>query len=98
MQAVIWIGLTITAIIAYSCNIYIAERMNYGNFVKVIFFDVYFHGSCKMSLEAYQNYNRTLINSVDTVFDPTQLLVWDCVYLGLSACWFIVSVLLLTGE
>lgn len=72
--------------------------MNYGNFVKVIFFDVYFHGSCKMSLEAYQNYNRTLIDSVHTVFDPTQLLVWDCVYLGLSACWFIVSVLLLTGE
>ncbi|XP_023163384.1 uncharacterized protein LOC111594357 [Drosophila hydei] len=97
VQAVIWIGLTITAIIAYTCNIYIGNKMNYGNFVKFIFFDVYFHGSCKMSLDAYQSYNRTMINSVDTVFDPTQLLIWDCVYLGLAVCWFIVSLLLLTA-
>ncbi|XP_060652877.1 uncharacterized protein LOC132789112 [Drosophila nasuta] len=96
VQAVIWIGLTITAIVAYTCHIYITNEMTYGSFVKTIFFDVYFHGSCKMSPDAYQSYDDTILKSVKTVFDPTQILVWDCVYLALSVAWFIVSIVLLT--
>ncbi|KAM8709304.1 hypothetical protein ACLKA7_016157 [Drosophila subpalustris] len=95
VQAVIWIGLTITAIVAYTCHIYITNDMTYGTFVKTIFFDVYFHGSCKMSTDAYQSYDSTILQTVQTVFDPTQLLIWDCVYLGVSVCWFVVSIVLL---
>lgn len=98
MQAVIWIGLTITAIIAYTCHIYITNEMNYGAYLKSVFFDVYFHGNCKMSTAAYQSYNTTMLETVHTVFDPTQLLVWDCVYMALSVGWFIVSIVLLTGK
>lgn len=98
MQAVIWIGLTITAIIAYTCNIYIADDLTYGAYMKTVFFDVYFHGNCKMATTAYQNYDTTYLNSVHRVFDPTQLLVWDCVYLALSVGWFIVSIVLLIGK
>lgn len=98
MQAVIWIGLTITAIIAYTCHIYITNELNYGSYLKSVFFDVYFHGNCKMSTAAYQSYNTTMLETVRTVFDPTQLLVWDCVYMALSVGWFIVSIVLLTGK
>ncbi|EDV96880.1 uncharacterized protein LOC6556488 [Drosophila grimshawi] len=97
VQAIIWIGLTITAIIAYTCHIYIAQYMTYGTYVKTIFFDVYFHGNCKMAVDDYENYNSTMVDSVQTVFDPTQLLIWDCVYLGVSVCWLIVSIVLLLG-
>ncbi|KAH8415583.1 hypothetical protein KR222_005624 [Zaprionus bogoriensis] len=96
VQSVIWLGLTITAIIAYTCHIYITTDMTYGSLVKVVFFDVYFHGNCKMSTAAYQNYNSTILDEVHRVFDPTQLLVWDCVYLGVLVGWFIVSIVLLT--
>ncbi|EDW70629.1 uncharacterized protein [Drosophila virilis] len=95
-QACIWIALTITAICAYTCHVYITDNMTYGTFVKIIFFEVYFRGSCKMSTNYYQNFNSTMLDQVTTVFDPTQVLVWDCVYLGVSVCWLVVSIVLLT--
>jgi len=94
-QSIIWMGLTITAICAYNCVLYITNDLTYGSMVKTVFFDVYFKGSCKMNPSDYQNYDQTILNTVTTVFDPTQILIWNSVYLGVSVCWLIVSVVLL---
>ncbi|KAH8327692.1 hypothetical protein KR074_010350 [Drosophila pseudoananassae] len=94
-QSVTWMGLTITAILAYNCVLYITDSLSFGTMVKTVFFDVYFKGDCKMKVGSYQNYDTTILDSVETVFDPQQLLIWDCVYLGVSVCWLIVSCVLL---
>ncbi|XP_068148661.1 LOW QUALITY PROTEIN: uncharacterized protein [Drosophila tropicalis] len=95
IQSVIWIGLTITSILAYCCILYIAPELNFGTMIKYVFFKVYFHRTtAKMPLDYYQNFNYTFLDKVDTVFDPTQLLIWDSVYLGVAVCWFIVSIAL----
>ncbi|XP_017095920.2 uncharacterized protein [Drosophila bipectinata] len=94
-QSITWMGLTITAILAYNCILYITDTLSFGSMVKTVFFDVYFKGDCKMKVGSYQNYDTTILDSVQTVFDPQQLLIWDCVYLGVSVCWLIVSCVLL---
>ncbi|XP_043648808.1 uncharacterized protein LOC122617150 [Drosophila teissieri] len=94
-QSIIWMGLTITAICAFNCVLYITNELTYGSMVKTVFFDVYFKGGCKMNPSDYQNYDQTILNTVTTVFDPTQILIWNSVYLGVSVCWLIVSVVLL---
>ncbi|XP_017122379.1 uncharacterized protein LOC108142826 [Drosophila elegans] len=94
-QSIIWMGLTITAICAFNCVLYITNVLNYGTMVKTVFFDLYFKGGCKMDPADYQNYDQTILNSVKTVFDPSQMLIWDSVYLGVSVCWLIVSIVLL---
>ncbi|EDV39755.1 uncharacterized protein Dana_GF10173 [Drosophila ananassae] len=94
-QSIIWMGLTITAILAYNCVLYITDSLSFGSMVKTVFFDVYFKGACKMSPGKYQNYDMTILDQVETVFDPQQVLIWDCVYLGVSVCWLIVSCVLL---
>ncbi|KAH8380394.1 hypothetical protein KR009_010438 [Drosophila setifemur] len=96
-QSIIWIGLTITAICAYNCVLYITDYLSYGSMVKTVFFDLYFKGNCKMDPSKYQNYDTSILDTVQTVFDPDQMLIWDSVYLGVSVCWLIVSVVLLLG-
>jgi len=91
-------GLTITAICAFNCVVYITNDLTYGTMVKTVFFDLYFKGGCKMSPSDYQNYDQTILNTVTTVFDPSQILIWDSVYLGVSVCWLIVSIVLLLCE
>ncbi|XP_001354075.2 uncharacterized protein [Drosophila pseudoobscura] len=95
VQSIIWIGLTITAICAYNCVLYITDDFNFGTMIKTVFFDLYFKGSCKMSTADYQNYDYGILKNVETVFDPSQVLIWDCFYLGISVCWLIVSIVLL---
>ncbi|XP_017048580.1 uncharacterized protein LOC108093147 [Drosophila ficusphila] len=94
-QSLIWMGLTITAICAFNCVVYITDYLSYGTMVKTVFFDLYFKGGCRMSPNDYQNYDQTILNTVSTVFDPSQMLIWDSVYLGVSVCWLIVSIVLL---
>ncbi|KAH8295831.1 hypothetical protein KR018_010783 [Drosophila ironensis] len=94
-QSLIWMGLTITAICAYNCVLYITDSLSFGSMVKTVFFTLYFKGACKMDTTKYQNFDMTILDTVDTVFDPEQMLIWDCVYLGVSVCWLIVSIVLL---
>ncbi|XP_020815922.1 uncharacterized protein LOC110189973 [Drosophila serrata] len=95
VQACIWIGLTITAICAYSCVLYITNDFTYGSMVKAVFFYVYFKGGCRMSPNDFQQFDYTYLDSVETVFDSNQLLIWNCVYLGVSVCWLSVSIVLI---
>ncbi|ALC44194.1 CG12974 [Drosophila busckii] len=95
VQACIWIGLTITAILAYNCELYISDYMTWGSYLKLVFFDVYFRGNCQMSTSDYQNYNTGTLYTVQTVFTQEDILIWSSVYLGVSVCWLIVSIVLL---
>ncbi|XP_030372771.1 uncharacterized protein LOC115622832 [Scaptodrosophila lebanonensis] len=95
-QSLIWIGLTLVGILAYNCIVPVTDFLSYGTLIKTVWFDMYFHGHCQMSVGDYQQYDRSFLNSVETVLDPDQVLIWVCVYLGFAVCWLLSSVVLLT--
>lgn len=92
-QSLIWIGLTIVGILSYTCNMPINSQFTYGSVMEYAFYTIYFKGSCIPS--DYQQFDNTMMKSVDTVLSPEDILIWDCVYLGVAVCWFVASVLLL---
>lgn len=94
IQSICWIGLTITGIISYTCNIDASSVLSYGSLMRTVFLDLYFTGNCRPAI--YQQYDDSVLKSVNTVLDPTQLLVWECVYLGCAVCWLLISTLMLT--
>lgn len=97
VQAIIWIALTIVGIIAYNCIIDYHNNFNFGSLMQYIFYDLYFRGSCKPNV--YDEYNNTvlLLAQKETILDPTQILVWDSVYLAGAVCWLCSSIILITN-
>ncbi|XP_073842339.1 uncharacterized protein [Musca autumnalis] len=91
-QSLLFIALTITGILSYNCVININDTFNYGSVIPTIFMALYFKSNCNPdSFPAYQNeFIRT-----KTILDPTDVLIWDCVYLGVAVCWLIASGLIL---
>ncbi|XP_036336918.1 uncharacterized protein LOC118747031 [Rhagoletis pomonella] len=92
-QSLIWIGLTIMGILAYTCNMPINPIFSFGSVIQYAFYTLYFKGDCIPA--DYQQFDTTIIKSVETILTPEDVLIWDCVYLGVAACWFITSLLLL---
>ncbi|XP_050337308.1 uncharacterized protein LOC126763644 [Bactrocera neohumeralis] len=94
IQSLIWMGLNIVGIIAYTCNMPINTLFTYGSLMEYAFYTLYFKGNCIPS--DYQQFDRTMLDSVSTVLSPEDILIWNCVYLAVAFCWCITAVLLLT--
>ncbi|XP_014102959.2 uncharacterized protein [Bactrocera oleae] len=94
IQSLIWMGLNIAGIIAYTCNMPINSLFTYGSLMEYAFYTLYFKGNCIPS--DYQQFNRTMLDSVSTVLSPEDIFLWNCVYLAVAFCWCITALLLLT--
>uniref|UniRef100_A0A0A1WMC5 Uncharacterized protein n=1 Tax=Zeugodacus cucurbitae TaxID=28588 RepID=A0A0A1WMC5_ZEUCU len=93
LQSLIWMGLTIVGIIAYTCNMPINSLFTYGSLMQYAFYTLYFKGGCIPA--DYQQFDHTMLESVQTVLSSEDILIWNCVYLAVAFCWFITSLLLL---
>lgn len=92
VQSIVWIGLTITAILAYNCVITIDNtKFNYATVIPTIFMSLYFKGSCPSeNMPTFADFI-----SVKTVLDSKDILIWSCVYLGVAVCWIIAAGLII---
>ncbi|KAI8126070.1 hypothetical protein FF38_09156 [Lucilia cuprina] len=93
VQSLIWIGLTLTGILSYSCIISIGGTFNYGSLFRVVFLELYFMGTCADTIPPY---NNEMLREVKTVLNPQDIVIWDSVYLAVAVCWLLASVLLMT--
>ncbi|XP_004527025.1 uncharacterized protein LOC101453017 [Ceratitis capitata] len=93
IQSLLWIGLTIVGIIAYTCNMPVNSLFTYGSLMQYAFYTLYFKGNCIPA--DYQQFDHTMLESVETILSPEDLLIWNCIYLAVAVCWCITSVLLL---
>lgn len=91
-QSLLFIGLTITGILSYNCVINVNGTFNYASVVPTIFMALYFKSTC--TPDAFPAYQSEFIKT-KTILDPTDILIWDCVYLGVAVCWLIASGLIL---
>ncbi|XP_037940309.1 uncharacterized protein LOC119673145 [Teleopsis dalmanni] len=97
IQSIVWIALTITGIVSYSCHITApAMSTTYATLIPTVFIQLYFRSSDCSPVD-FPGYDHTMLFSVGKVFDAEDILIWNCVYLGLAACWLISSVLLITN-
>uniref|UniRef100_A0A1L8EIL9 Uncharacterized protein n=2 Tax=Haematobia irritans TaxID=7368 RepID=A0A1L8EIL9_HAEIR len=92
VQSLIFIGLTITGILSYNCVISIYETFNYSSVIPTVFMALYFKSTC--TPDSFPAYENEFIKT-KTILDPEDILIWDCVYLGVSVCWLIASALIL---
>lgn len=95
IQSVCWIILSIISILLYLCVFNLDPLISYGSITHYVLFEMYFRGSCELDSSDYI-INFKYLNSVSTVLDSTQILIFACVYLGVSFVWMISSILLLT--
>uniref|UniRef100_T1PBY8 SecE/Sec61-gamma subunits of protein translocation complex n=1 Tax=Musca domestica TaxID=7370 RepID=T1PBY8_MUSDO len=91
-QSLLFIALTITGILSYNCVINVNGTFNYASVVPTIFMALYFKSTC--TPDAFPAYQSEFIKT-KTILDPTDILIWDCVYLGVAVCWLIASGLIL---
>ncbi|KAM7356137.1 uncharacterized protein ACRADG_001973 [Cochliomyia hominivorax] len=94
VQSLIWIGLTLTGILSYSCIISIGGTFNYGSLFGIVFIDLYFLGTCGNTIPSY---NDTMLKQVHTVLNPQDIVIWDSVYLAVSVCWLLASILIMSS-
>jgi len=95
IQAICWMGLTITGIFAYNCYINSADTLTYGSLIQHTFLNIYFKGDCKP--DVFPLYPDANLQGVDRVLSPLQILIWESVYLGVAFFWCLSSILLLTA-
>ncbi|XP_061391100.1 uncharacterized protein LOC133326493 [Musca vetustissima] len=92
-QSLLFIALTIVGIVSYNCVININGTFNYASVIPTIFMALYFKSdSC--SPDAFPAYQNEFIQT-KTILNPTDILIWDSVYLGVAVCWLIASTLIL---
>ncbi|XP_055845651.1 uncharacterized protein LOC129911763 [Episyrphus balteatus] len=94
IQAVSWIILSIISILLYLCIFNLDSLVSYGSITKFVLYEMYFRGNCELDPSPDINFEQ--LKSVDTVLNSFGVLIFACVYLGVSFVWVISSILLLT--
>lgn len=93
IQSVVWIILSIIAILLYTGTIDMnGQTHNYGSITLLVLYQMYFNGSDGLKMPPIFD----PIKSVGTVFEPWQILIWVCIYLGVSLMWLISCILIFT--
>uniref|UniRef100_A0A1A9VYN1 Uncharacterized protein n=1 Tax=Glossina austeni TaxID=7395 RepID=A0A1A9VYN1_GLOAU len=88
-QSLAWIALCIVGILSYKCAIPVNVNLTYGSLLQTVYMEVYFKGNC--TPPSYPKYDLTLLQTVQTVLDVKQILIWNCVYLAVAICWCMTS-------
>ncbi|KAL9907647.1 uncharacterized protein ACN427_003689 [Glossina fuscipes fuscipes] len=88
-QSLTWIALCIVGILSYKCAIPVNNNLTYGSILQTVYMEVYFKGNCTPL--SYPKYDLTLLQTVQTVLDVKQIVIWNCVYLAVAICWCMTS-------
>lgn len=96
-QALAWLGLSITGILAYYGHIdFDGSAANFGYLLRLTIFEMYFHGDSTPAGWP-PNINFEIISDLD-LLEPWIVNIWMWVIAGLSLLWLFASVALLTSN
>ncbi|KAG5677711.1 hypothetical protein PVAND_007443 [Polypedilum vanderplanki] len=89
IQSLLWIGMSITAILGYYCSIdFIGTEANYGTILILTLYQLYIKGDCTPS--GFPQIDFTAIESLD-LLTPSTFNIWMYVILSLSFVWLLSS-------
>lgn len=94
-QALSWLGLSVTALISYNCNIdFTGFLPNFGNILRFTLFHMYFRGDCTPT--GWPQVDFTALDNID-LMTPDFVYIWMWVVAALSLVWLFSSVTLITS-
>lgn len=93
IQSLAWLGLSITAILGYYCNIdFAGTTANYGTILQLTLYRLYFQGECTPN--AFPVIEFEAIQELD-LMTPSTVNIWMWVVLSFSAVWLFSSLTLI---